>query len=804
MARMRRDRPRSLAEDLRRRSDDELGALLRARPDLVNPVPADLSALSSRATTTSSVTRALDHLDRFHLQVCEAVAAAGDPTSHAAIQQGIDADPDLVEAALVRLHSLGLLWGDPNDLHLVRGAHDTMGAWPGGLGPACAESRRGVRVYAENPAAVAETLTDAPQAVREIVERMVWESPEGTIARADRPVTIETARSPIEWLLARDLLVPRSNDTVVMPREVALALRSGQLVRDVHTQPPALVVKREHDAALVDRTAAGSAFEFLHLVEALLESWSAAPPAVLRSGGLGVRDLARCVMTLNRDIPTAALVLEVAYATGLIAKNTDTDAVWAPTPAYDAWLTRPDAERWTLLVLHWLNMTRAPSVVGQQPASGTRTNALSDDAESPVAPDVRRATLDVLRESAPGSSVDTDSVLAVAQWRRPRRVSAVRLDLCRSVLTEAAIVGLTALGGLSTTGRALIDVDEHDLNRADARGDGRISPGRAPVPPEVVASIERLLPKPVDHVLLQGDLTAVAPGALDAQVARELSSIADIDSTGGATVYRFSEGSIRRGIDAGFSATDIHHFLSTHSTTPVPQALEYLVDDVARRHGSLRVGVASAYIRCDDETLLSTLLSEPKLAGLRLTRLSASVLVSTSPPDFVIERLVDAGLAPAAESMDGAVVVRPRTAFRTPPRPRPPRLTTEPPTPTGALINAAVRALRAGEDASAARPDSTSDDVTAETVSTVPRASVGDTVDLIDAALISEEPIWIGYVDSAGIASERVVEPLRFEGGFLTAYDHRSGEVRTFALARVTGASAIATASPTSTKRKSR
>jgi predicted DNA-binding transcriptional regulator YafY len=42
-------------------------------------------------------------------------------------------------------------------------------------------------------------------------------------------------------------------------------------------------------------------------------------------------------------------------------------------------------------------------------------------------------------------------------------------------------------------------------------------------------------------------------------------------------------------------------------------------------------------------------------------------------------------------------------------------------------------------------------------------------------------------VDHHGSTSERVVDPVRVEGGWLTAYDHRSGEVRSFAAHRITG-----------------
>ena len=75
------DAPRSLADDLRRRSDDALAALLQARPDLVHPVPPDLTALVSRASTSVSTARALDRLDAWGLQVVEVVAALPDPTT---------------------------------------------------------------------------------------------------------------------------------------------------------------------------------------------------------------------------------------------------------------------------------------------------------------------------------------------------------------------------------------------------------------------------------------------------------------------------------------------------------------------------------------------------------------------------------------------------------------------------------------------------------------------------------------------------------------------------------------------------
>ncbi len=49
----------------------------------------------------------------------------------------------------------------------------------------------------------------------------------------------------------------------------------------------------------------------------------------------------------------------------------------------------------------------------------------------------------------------------------------------------------------------------------------------------------------------------------------------------------------------------------------------------------------------------------------------------------------------------------------------------------------------------------------------------------------------IGYVDNHGTSTERVVDPVSVEGGWLTAHDHRSDDTRTFAVHRITTVRAV-------------
>lgn len=785
-------RPRSLADDLRARSDESLGRLLDLRPDLVHPVPADLGQLVVRATTATSMQRAMDRLDAGVLTIAEALAALPDPATSDQVIDGLPgAEPDVVMAAIRGLWERALLWSDDGaglsgGLHLVRGVRDVFGPYPGGLGPSFAEQRRAVAKYAADPEALDAILGSAPPEANSALEALQWGPPIGRVRHPVRPNDPAEARTPIQWLLAHDLLVVSDTETVTLPREVAIRLRGGALVRSWQLHAPQ-ITGVERETTLINRTAGQHAFTVVRLVEELLESWSTAPPTVMRAGGLTVRDLSRTAALLDIGEPDAALIIEIAYAAGLLAADGEINEAFLPTPAYDGWRARSTAQRWGVIAAAWLDTTRAPGLVGARVDGGARINSLSKEVERPAVAELRGETVSMLADLPRGLCPTPDSLLEQLRWRRPRRATPARETWVRDVLRESEFLGITGLGALSDHGRELLQLRPSAARSAAASRER--GPDRLEIPHALGEHLDAVLPALVDHILIQADLTAVAPGPLTPELARRVNLVAEVESTGAATVFRFTEASVRRGLDSGHPAAELISWLSEASITPLPQPLSYLIEDIARRHGTIRVGVATSYLRSDDDTLLSSMISDRRLVGLRLNRIASTVLVSDASPDIVLATLREAGLTPMAEAADGAIVVRRPDSLRTPPRVRPLRVGGEPTAPDPAMIGAAVRALRAGDRALAARPDDRSSDAGSD--SPLGTMAAGDIMGGLRRALEGQRPVWIGYADVSGTTSDRVVEPLRLDGGFLTAFDTRTEEVRTFTVARITGVAEI-------------
>lgn len=752
--------PRSLADDLRSRDDAALALLLQRRPDLAHPLPADVGQLAARSVTQAATARAIDRLNEFELQLLDVLVVLPDPvTTDDVHRAATSASLDDVRLGVDDLVLQGLVWGSPAGWRATATVKEALGRYPAGLGPPLDD------LPAAQPLdELIDALRDLPDDVAPVLERLTWGPPNGRVENADRPVSRAFASTPIEWLLAHGLLVAADKTTVVLPREIGLHLRQGQVHRGLRPAPPPLTVV-DRDQERVDRSAAGSAFEFVRRVEDLLEAWSIDPPGVLRSGGLGVRDLRSAALLLDLDEPATALVVEVAFAAGLLATSGEVDDAWLPTPAYDGWRTQDTAHRWLELAHAWLDTTRAIGLIGSKGVKDSRINALSPELDRVVLPDIRHAVLHDLAGLPPGHGGVVGSLVDRQAWRRPRRGGRLRDDFARWALAEASTLGLTALDAASTCTRALLD---DDIEAA-------------------AAALADHLPSPVDHVLLQADLTAVAPGPLAGEVARELSLMADLESSGGASVYRFSDRSIRRALDAGRSSIDLLQFLERRSRTAVPQPLTYLVQDVARRHGRVRVGAAGAYVRSDDPAVLDEIAADPRSDVLRGRRIAPTVIITQAAPEVVLDRLRQLNLAPAAETSDGSVVVNRPDSLRTGPRQRPPRLLADPPVPATAVAEAAVRALRSGErgkgrTGSVAGPAAGSE---------LPPTAVADTIEVLQNAIARSCSVWLGYVGTDGVAAERVVDPVAVRGGWLTAFDHRVEQVRTFAVHRITGVAVL-------------
>jgi len=730
---------RSYADYLRALDDAALISIFTHRPDLVTPVPSDIASLAVRASSAPSLARAVDGLNKWQLQVLEACAVLNEPFSEKEVAACTDKSAIFIIPGLIER---GLLYQDKDGLRIPTTLREVLGNEIAGLGPASMGALK------------LKKLEEAPASSKKVLDAMLWGPPRGTIGDIKKP------GAGVQWLLDENFLIPFNQTTVVLPREVAIYLRGNKVHRELETSAPS-VAGGSRDTKSVQLAAIANITTFLRWTEEVLNFWAQEPPTALRSGGLGVRDLKDLSLHLGVDESCAAFVAEVSYLAGLL--TIDPDDKILPTHQFDIWLVQNPAARWQQLLSAWLISSRMSGLVGKE---GSKNVApLGPELDRSLAASTRKLVLNLLRENSE-IAPDSHSLYLAAQWLSPnKRSGGLQEDYILWTLREAEWLGITGQGVISAYG---IDF----LNGGDS------------------AAIISDLPQAVDHILIQSDNTAIAPGPLEHEVAQELALIADVESRGGATVFRFSEGSIRRGLDHGRTGEEITKFLKKTSKTPMPQPLEYLIADVAKKHGKLRVGNTASFIRCEDSALITQILGDKRLDVLGLRKIAPEVLICGHDAAEAMSVLRSFGYLPAGEDSRGLLLSGPRIQ-RAQTKARPPRIIGEIDRPDEIQIQNALRALRTGEKSS--RKQSTMRNIATEALGSLPRTTANETLELLSDYLQNQPStsLSIGYADNNGLVSHRIVDPLKLSAGSLIARDHATGEVQTFRIARITGVAAL-------------
>lgn len=252
-------------------------------------------------------------------------------------------------------------------------------------------------------------------------------------------------------------------------------------------------------------------------------------------------------------------LVEVMRLAGLAATS---DAAVAqhhlvPTAAADEWLARPASARWIwVAAAHFGAMS--PPLRHAIEVAAARSFAVSADVAAAGAPETERPALDL-----------RNVVERVLRHEFPL-ISDERTEDAREWAARAELLGLTVDGWLTEPARGML---RGNLDAA-----------------EVIAG--RDFPPVAAGVYLQPDLSVIVPGPLDPRDEQALAAIATTEQLGAATALRLSQATLTHALHDGVELDEIRALLKRISLTGIPQPLDYLLGDLARKQRDGRLGEA--------------------------------------------------------------------------------------------------------------------------------------------------------------------------------------------------------------------
>ena len=505
------------------------------------------------------------------------------------------------------------------------------------------------------------------------------------------------------------ILIQDSSEGSAAKYFVGEAVRSaiesfGAVDFSIGSEPPVEIERKPQTA---DRDAGIAAFEAMQALTELHFDIDQRYVREVGKKGVGLADLKRLAGHLRKSNDFARAIYQAAHQAKLISTA---DGRWLLGSDADLWLDLTPAQRFKFLAKLWREQ-------------------LGDDSA---------LELLAMKTAHPNQSLD-----ALFRYTYPFADSLVNSRI-NNLEAIADLIGLTA-GQAATSWFELVLKNELD---AAAR------------------LLEAHLPETSERLIIQADLSLIAPGPLPTSLEIELRKFAETEQISMASTYRLSALSISHGLETGLTEARIRELLTTLSGKDLPQPVDYLLREAVGRFGRLTVsegpGEARSIIKSVDPILLTEILNESKVRPFSIRRTPDGDLFSRFEPEVIYFGLREVGFSAIRVDARGRVISPRAVATRT--------------SSFASVTTVAsdLERLRQHDDRIGSEPGG------------------DDLVRQIEFALKNRSKLLITATDKAGKSHEFLLEPKNLSNGRLRGIDTKAEIERTLPLDRVTSATPVA------------
>ena len=355
--------------------------------------------------------------------------------------------------------------------------------------------------------------------------------------------------------------------------------------------------RRELSAAEIDRDASLAIFDVIQALTELIFELEQRYIREVGKRGVGLPDVKRLAAHLSKSNEYAKQVFELAQFANLAEIE---GSRWQLGQRAENWISWSDRERWSHLAETWLSL-------------------LGDEAA--------RELLAILpAESFERRVAEVYPFAASTATNRIKKVAEI-----------ANLIGLIA-NSQATSWLGLLSTSLQTASERAIAG----------------------LPSAAERVIIQADLTLIAPSPLPTELEISLRRFADTEQIGMASSYRLSALSVSHGLETGLAIDEIRSLLLRLSAKELPQPVDYLLKEAESRFARLKVYAtksgAHSQIVSTDKILLAEIHNDQRLKPFALHFDEAGSLHSRFEAELVYFALREANFVAVRVDENGTVL----------------------------------------------------------------------------------------------------------------------------------------------------